>query len=122
NLMQRQDKLRPRSVTPIRASRIQRRIRWQWFFFVLLASATLASARPEDGPVATASATSSPSITLDGLLNEPAWRDAPVMKLIQQAPKPGQATPYQTDVRVIVTSDRIYFGFTCKDPDSRRIA
>ena len=44
------------------------------------------------------------------------------MKLVQQAPKPGQPTPYETEVRVIVTSDRIYFGFTCKDPDPRRIA
>ena len=44
------------------------------------------------------------------------------MNLAQQAPKPRQATRYETEVRVIVTSDRIYFGFTCKDPDSRRIA
>ena len=44
------------------------------------------------------------------------------MKLIQQAPKPGQPTPYETQVQVIVTSDRIYFGFTCKDPDPRHIA
>jgi len=44
------------------------------------------------------------------------------MKLVQQAPKPGQPTPYETEVRVVVTSDRIYFGFTCKDPDPRRIA
>jgi hypothetical protein len=44
------------------------------------------------------------------------------MKLVQQAPKPGQPTPYETEVQVIVTSDRIYFGFTCKDPDPRRIA
>jgi hypothetical protein len=89
---------------------------------VLLACATLASARSDDGPAVKVSASSSVSITLDGLLNEPAWRDAPVMKLVQQAPKPGQPTRYETEVRVIVTGDRIYFGFTCKDPDPRRIA
>src|SRR5438132_6399186 len=44
------------------------------------------------------------------------------MKLVQKAPKPGQPTPYETEVQVIVTSDRIYFGSTCKDPDPRRIA
>ena len=44
------------------------------------------------------------------------------MKLTQQAPKPGQPTPYETQVQVIVTNDRIYFGFTCKDPDPRHIA
>ena len=44
------------------------------------------------------------------------------MKLTQQAPKPGQPTPYETHVQVIVTGDGIYFGFTCKDPDPRHIA
>src|SRR5438132_5627949 len=117
-----QSKNKPRSVSAIRASLPRRRIRWQSFFGVLLATATLASARSEDGPVATASATSLPSITLDGRLNEPAWRDAPVMKLVQQAPKPGQPTPYRPESRAIGTSDRIYFGFTCKDPDPRRNA
>ena len=106
----------------LRVSLRYRRSGWQWFFCALLASSTLASARSDNAPAATASATSSVSITLDGLLNEPAWRDAPVMKLIQQAPKPGQPTPYETQVQVIVTSDRIYFGFTCRDPDPRRIA
>src|SRR6202795_2081535 len=93
-----------------------------WFFCVLLATARLASASPEDKPAVQASAPSSPSIILDGLLNESAWQDAPVTRLIQQAPKPGQPTPYETQARVIVTSDRIYFGFTCRDPDPRRIA
>jgi hypothetical protein len=83
-----------------------------WALCVILATATLASARSGDGPSVKVSATSSPSITLDGVLNEPAWREAPVMKLTQQAPKPGQPTPYETEVRVIVTSDRVYFGFT----------
>jgi len=89
---------------------------------LLLATATLASARADDGPTVKVLATPSASISLDGLLNEPAWRDAPVLKLVQQAPKPGQPTLYETEVRVIVTNDRLYFGFTCKDPDPRRIA
>jgi hypothetical protein len=81
---------------------------------VILGTATLASPRSGDGPAVKVSANSSPSITLDGLLNKPAWRDAPVMKLTQQAPKPGQPTPYETEVRVIVTSDRVYFGLHVK--------
>jgi len=28
----------------------------------------------------------------------------------------------KTEVRVVVTRDRVYFGFLCKDPDPRRIA
>jgi len=65
---------------------------------------------------------SSASITLDGRLNEPVWRNAPVLKLVQQSPKPGEPTPLETEVRVVVTKDRIYFGFNCKDPDPSRIA
>jgi hypothetical protein len=119
--MLRLDKPQPSLARRTRDYRCHRRHRWQWALCALLAT-TLASARSDDGPAVKVSSTSSASITLDGLLNEPAWRDAPVVKLTQQAPKPGQATPYETQVQVIVTNDRIYFGFTCKDPDPRRIA
>ena len=44
---------------------------------------------------------SSASITLDGKLNEPVWRNAPVLKLLQQSPKPGEPTPLETEVRVV---------------------
>src|SRR5689334_2800062 len=107
-------KPQPESVRPVRDSRCPRQHRRHWALCALLATATLATARSDDRPAVKVSSTSSASITLDGLLNEPAWRDAPVMKLTQQAPKPGQPTPYETQVQVIVTNDRIYFGFTCK--------
>jgi len=79
-------------------------------------------AAAEDMPKAEALVRSDVSIVLDGRLNEPAWREANVLKLVQQSPKPGQPTPYETEVRVIVTGDRIYFGFECKDPKPRSIA
>src|SRR5437868_12637002 len=110
------DNLQPEAV------RLVQRHRRHWAWCALLATATLAGARSDDGPAVNVSPTSSASITLDGVLNEPAWRDAPVMRLTQQAPKPGQPTPYETQVKVIVSNDRIYFGFTCRDPDPRRIA
>jgi hypothetical protein len=62
------------------------------------------------------------SITLDGKLDEPEWRDAPAITLVQQAPHPGQATPYQTEVRVLVAHDAVYFGFLCRDPKPAAIA
>ncbi len=62
------------------------------------------------------------SITLDGKLDEPQWREAPAIKLVQQAPHPGAATPYVTEVRVLVSSDAIYFGFLCHDPHPKAIA
>ncbi|MBI3475142.1 MAG: carbohydrate binding family 9 domain-containing protein [Acidobacteria bacterium] len=100
----------------------RQRIGWQLFFYGLLTIATAAGARADDVPTTSVSVTSSPSITLDGLLDEPVWRAAPLMKLVQQAPKPGGVTSYETSVQVVVTTDRIYFGFICKDPDPRRIA
>src|SRR6266436_4180323 len=80
------------------------------------------SARASEEPSIEAAVLSSVSITLDGRLEEPIWRSAPVLKLTQQSPKPGEPTPFETEVRVVVTRDRVYFGFLCKDPDPRRIA
>ncbi|PYU91035.1 MAG: hypothetical protein DMG08_16370 [Acidobacteria bacterium] len=63
------------------------------------------------------------TIRLDGVLDEPAWRDAGMLaELVQQAPKPGEAIPYKTTVRVLITSDHLYFGFECIDPDPSKIA
>ena len=64
----------------------------------------------------------SPEITLDGRLTEAAWGDAPVLTLTQQSPNPGASSPLQTEVRVVVTSDKLYFGFTCRDSQPKRIA
>jgi hypothetical protein len=63
------------------------------------------------------------SIRLDGRLDEPAWRQAGVIRdLIQQSPHPGEATPFKTEVRVLFVGGTLYFGFLCDDPDSKRIA
>jgi uncharacterized protein DUF5916 len=110
-------RLHPEPVASIRPSLNHQR---PLLFVLLLAVATLASA--DDVRIAKTSVTSSASIAINGLLDEPAWQDAPVLNLTQQAPKPGQPTQYETQVRVIVANDRVYFGFTCKDPDPRRIA
>ncbi len=61
-------------------------------------------------------------ITLDGRLDEAAWRSAPVIRLTQQSPRPGVPTPYETEVRILLAGDRIYFGFLCRDPEARKIA
>jgi hypothetical protein len=61
-------------------------------------------------------------IVLDGKLNEAAWREASFVKLVQQSPKPGEKTPYETEVRIAVTNDGIYVGFLCRDPEPGRTA
>src|SRR5262245_14885353 len=62
------------------------------------------------------------SITLDGLLNEPAWQSARVIDLVQQSPNPEALTAYETRVRILVSSDAIYLGYECEDPEPGRIA
>jgi hypothetical protein len=81
-----------------------------------------ALARAADTPIVTVKPNPSPNITLDGRLTEPAWRDAPVMKLTQQSPRPGQPTQYDTEVKIIITVDRVYFGFICRDRRPGRLA
>src|SRR5262245_56629176 len=62
------------------------------------------------------------TITLDGKLDEPAWRDAPSVALTQQSPRPGQSMPYTTEIRVLATKDAVYFGLICHDPKPGAIA
>ena len=52
------------------------------FFFV----SAIPGAGATDGPVALATVSDSASITLDGRLDEPIWRNTPVIKLVRQAP------------------------------------
>src|SRR6266699_3626205 len=89
---------------------------------MFVAATAISLSQASDDPVAQASVQPAVSITLDGKLDEIAWRNAPTLKLVQQSPKPGAATPYETEVRVIVTDDRIYFGFICRDPDPRHLS
>jgi hypothetical protein len=62
------------------------------------------------------------SITLDGKLDEPAWSSATAFYLTQQAPRPGETTPFRTEVKVLRTADALYFGFLCHDPNPKAIA
>jgi hypothetical protein len=64
----------------------------------------------------------SSSITLDGKLDDPAWQKAKPIDLVQQAPQPGQPTPFKTEVKVLVSGEAIYFGFICHDPNPEAIA
>ena len=82
-----------------------------WLAPLLLVAAGICSGANPEGSRAQALIRSSASIVLDGRLDEPAWKEASVLRLTQQSPNPGGATPFGTEVRVIVASERIYFGF-----------
>ena len=86
----------------------------------LLLAVMGARAAGAGGPASVVVKGSSPSIVLDGRLNEAAWRDAPAVQLAQQSPRPGEATPYPTEVRIVMAGDRLYFGFLCRDPEPGR--
>lgn len=87
----------------------------------LFALAAGSAVHAADRPSVRAELASS-SITLDGKLDEAAWKDAQVLTLTQQSPRPGQPTPYKTEVRVLVSNDAVYFGFLCHDPNPKAIA
>ncbi|RPI29799.1 MAG: hypothetical protein EHM61_00190 [Acidobacteria bacterium] len=88
---------------------------------LLTLCASLRAAAP-DSPTVIAKVTPD-KVQLDGHLDEPAWRSVtPEAILVQQSPEPGQPTPYDTRVTVLITGDTLYFGFDCKDPDPRGIA
>src|SRR5918999_3338525 len=57
-------------------------------------------------------------ITLDGNLDEPAWRDAPVAKnFIQNDPREGEPATFDTEVRVLYDDHALYFGVFAKDEE-----
>jgi hypothetical protein len=61
-------------------------------------------------------------ITLDGLLDEPAWASAPVAKnFIQNDPREGQPATYDTEVRMIYDDANLYIGVFASDDEPGQI-
>lgn len=57
-------------------------------------------------------------VTLDGILNEPFWNQAPVADSFRtNFPTVGELTPFRTEVKVVYGSDAIYFGAQLFDPN-----
>ena len=62
------------------------------------------------------------AIRVDGLLTEPAWRDAtPIVDFKQREPFEGAAATEQTEVRVISAGDMLYVGIVAHDRQPERI-
>jgi len=52
--------------------------------------------------------------TLDGRLDDPAWRDVQVVKdFVQQSPSDGSPPSERTTMRVVYDDEAVYFGFDC---------
>ena len=73
-------------------------------------------------PTASAVLVIQEAIQLDGRLDEPFWRQATPIRLTQQAPNAGEATPFETTVRIVANQENLYFAFECLDPDPRQLA
>jgi hypothetical protein len=57
-------------------------------------------------------------VFLDGVLDEPAWTDAPaISNLVMIEPSEGAEPSGRTTVRVLVDTRRVVFGVVCEDPD-----
>jgi len=53
--------------------------------------------------------------TVDGLLDDPAWREAPaVSDFVQQSPSDGSPPSERTTLRVVYDDEAVYFAFDCR--------
>jgi len=61
-------------------------------------------------------------ITIDGKLDESAWQNArPVSAFMQYEPGKGEPASLQTEVRILYSTDYIYVGIRCLDPEPDKI-
>src|SRR5699024_9153608 len=89
---------------------------------IVIPGVSVANGPIANGPVIHAARTTAP-ISLDGRLNESAWRHAGMIRRLSQAePHPGEPTPFKTTVRVLRDADHLYFGIVARDPKPARIS
>ena len=61
-------------------------------------------------------------ISLDGMLDEPDWGEAPVIgDILQREPKQGEAATERTEVKLLYDSANFYVGVMCYDSEPDRI-
>ena len=61
-------------------------------------------------------------IKTDGVLDEPAWRDALVMKIpFEYLPGDNILAPVETDFLITFDEKNLYMAFRCYDPDPAQI-
>ncbi len=80
-----------------------------------------ADAAPDEDEVLTTRRTDTPPI-IDGLLTDPAWKDAPsITKLTQTVPVEGATPSEQTIIKILHDSDNLYIGVYAQDSRPDRI-
>src|SRR5262245_65637345 len=87
----------------------------------VLALAAPAAAQEAEPPVLQVGALPD-ALTLDGVLNEPAWMSAPVTDAFTQSePAEGSMPSARTTVRVLAGAKALAIGIVCEDPDPNGI-
>jgi len=89
----------------------------------LAAACLFAPARAADSAAEIRIGVTDTPVHLDGILDEEAWRHAAIIQdLTQQDPKPGEPTPFTTEIRIVRDARFIYIAAICRDPDPDKIA
>src|SRR5215831_3488212 len=61
-------------------------------------------------------------ITIDGILNETDWLEAPTVgEILQRDPHPGEKASEKTDLKLLYDDANLYIGVTCYDSEPQRI-
>lgn len=96
-------------------------------FALLWLPLTLRAGSPPDGPASRQTGDVAQAVRvaraprMDGTLEDPIWRQArPISGFRQREPNQGQPATDKTEVRILYTRSRIYFGVHCYE-DPRRI-
>lgn len=62
------------------------------------------------------------TIAIDGVLDEPAWKQSPkIGDLVQRIPDSGAEPTERTDVTLLYDKDNLYIGVMCYDSEPRRV-
>ena len=79
----------------------------------------IASTTPEKTAIVTAITS---AITVDGMLDEEAWRSAPTIgTLTQRDPRPGEEPTERTEVTLLHDADNLYIGVMAHDSEPQRV-
>ena len=83
------------------------------------ASQQVVSTEPARSAIVT---TITSEITLDGVLDEPAWKSATkIGDLIQREPRNGQSPSEKTEVTLLHDANNLYIGVICYDSEPKRV-
>ncbi|MBN2345763.1 MAG: carbohydrate binding family 9 domain-containing protein [Candidatus Aminicenantes bacterium] len=91
-------------------------------FAALIAVAAALASQEEPPAIRTEVAPATSAIRIDGVIDEEAWKNGPVITLPTEW-YPGDNTPAPVDTDCLLTYDRhnLYIAFRCHDPEPRKI-